>query len=221
MSTPQRAVATPPAGRRRGAETAERILDEAEALFAERGYAGTTLRDVAERVGLRNPSLYNHFESKESLYAAVLERGIAPLLAVLSEFVEPDAQVDSARAIEPVIALLAARPNLPRLVLHETLAGGQRLTPMLRRWIAPTFARAQEVVEATPGARRWRPDEVPLLVLAMYHIVVGYFTIAPLYQQLNGEDLMSDEALARQSRFLRGVVERLFPEPQRAGSRGK
>ena len=61
--------------RRRGEATAERILDEAEALFAERGFAGATLRDVATRVGIRNPSLYNHFPSKECLYVAVLERG--------------------------------------------------------------------------------------------------------------------------------------------------
>jgi len=59
--------------RRKGEITAERILDAAEALFAEHGYAGTTLRDVAERVGIRIPSLYNHFESKDALYAAVLE----------------------------------------------------------------------------------------------------------------------------------------------------
>ena len=64
--------------RRKGEETAARILDAAEALFAERGYAGTTLRDVAAAVGIRNPSLYNHFPNKESLYAAVLERGIGP-----------------------------------------------------------------------------------------------------------------------------------------------
>ena len=75
-STPQR---------RKGERTAERILDAAEALFAERGYAGATLRDVATEVGLRTPSLYNHFPNKESLYAAVLERGISPVLDVLAE----------------------------------------------------------------------------------------------------------------------------------------
>ncbi len=199
---------------RKGEQTAERILDAAEQLFAERGYDGTTLRDVATRVGLRNPSLYNHFPNKESLYAAVLERGLGPVLAALSEFVAAgdDLHRDSGQVVERMMKLLSQRPNLPRLVLHETLSGGQRLTPMLRDWIAPTFAKAHQMAESGPAAKRWGPEQIPLLVLAMYHIVVGYFTIAPLYKELNGEDLMTEEALARQTRFLTEVVATLLAE---------
>ena len=199
---------------RKGEQTAERILDAAEALFAERGYDGTTLRDVATRVGLRNPSLYNHFASKDSLYAAVLERGMGPVLGALAEFVDAGAEAyrDSGQVVERMVKLLAQRPNLPRLVLHETLSGGQRLTPMLRDWIAPTFAKAHEMVESGSAAQRWGPERIPLLVLAMYHIVVGYFTIAPLYKDLNGEDLMSEQALARQTRFVSDIAATLFAE---------
>jgi len=127
--------------RRKGEITAERILDAAEALFAEHGYAGTTLRDVAERVGIRIPSLYNHFESKDALYAAVLERGVGPVLAMLSELVASgrDAAREAHAIVSRVMGQLAKRPALPRLLLHETLSGGQRLTPALRDWIAPTF----------------------------------------------------------------------------------
>jgi AcrR family transcriptional regulator len=201
---------------RKGERTAERILDVAEELFAERGYAGTTLRDVAGRVGLRNPSLYNHFPNKESLYAAVLRRGIGPVLETLGEFVDTgsDAYRDSGQVVERIMDLLARHPNLPRLVQHETLAGGQRLTPILRDWIGPTFARAREIVEAGPASRHWEPDQIPLLVLAMYQIVVGYFTIAPLYAQIDGENLLTRQALARQTRFLTEVVNRLFSEQE-------
>ncbi len=193
--------------RRKGERTAERILDAAEQSFAERGFEGTTLRDVASRVGLRTPSLYNHFAGKESLYAAVLERGIGPVLEALTG---DEATRDSEQVIRTVMALLEQRPSLPRLILHETLSGGQRLTPMLRDWIAPTFARSYEIAEASVAPGRWQPEQIPLLVLAVYHMVVGYFTIAPLYRELNGEDLMSREALARQTRFLTEVVAALF-----------
>ena len=96
-----------PSLRRKGELTAERILDAAEALFAEHGYAGTTLRDVATRVELRIPSLYNHFPSKNALYAAVLERGIGPVLAILGEFgAQAAARPDPGAVIERVMALL-------------------------------------------------------------------------------------------------------------------
>ena len=198
--------------RSKGEQTAERILDVAEELFAERGYAGATLREVAGRVGLRIPSLYNHFPGKEALYVAVLERGVGPLLAVLSEFLDAhtDAYRDSGRVVERVMDLLARRPNLPRLVQRETLAGSERLTPLLRDFLTPAFARAHEMVEATPAAARWGPDQTPLLVLAMYQIVVGYFAIAPLYRELAGEDLLGEAALSRQKRFLAEVVDTLF-----------
>lgn len=203
-----------PRPRRKGEITAERILDVAEDLFGERGYEGTTLRDVAGGVGIRTPSLYNHFPNKESLYAAVLERSVGPVMAVLASFVEEgsDARQDSAQLIEGLMALLERHPKLPSLVQHETLAGGRRLTPMLRDWIAPIFAKANEMAQEMPAAERWGSERIPLLVLAMYHIVVGFFTIAPLYKELNGLDLASKRARAAQTRFLIEISEALFSD---------
>jgi AcrR family transcriptional regulator len=202
------------ARRRKGELTAERILDVAEEIFAERGYAGATLRDVATRAGLRTPSLYNHFPSKESLYAAVLERGISPVLDVLTEVVaaRDRGDRDVRGVVERTMDLVGRRPNLPRLILHETLSGGRHLTPMLREWIQRTFARAYQMVETTSAAGRWEPEQLPLLVLAMYHVFVGYFAIAHVYKDLRGEDLLGEQSLARQTRFYGDLVAALFEE---------
>jgi AcrR family transcriptional regulator len=199
---------------RKGERTRERVLDVAEALFAERGYQGTALRDVAERVGLRIPSLYNHFPSKDSLYAAVLERGLRPVLELLARFVEAGRGTgwDSAELVTEVMALLSRRPNLPRLVQHETLQGGLRLTPLLRDWVAPIFERALEMAETSAAGTRWHKDQVPLLVFGLYQVVAGYFAFAPFYQELSGEDLLSRAALARQTRFLAELVDVLFAD---------
>jgi AcrR family transcriptional regulator len=199
-------------GRRKGEQTAERILDSAESLFAARGYAATTLRDVARAVGLRNPSLYNHFDGKEALYAAVLERGIRPVFETLMRSVMHEEEAEAqARLLEEVMAILARRPALARLVQHEALAGGEHLTPMLREWIRPVFAQARALIEAQGRGGRWRPEQVPHLILAMYQVMVGYFTIAPLYRELTGDDLLSKRALAEQTRFLVQLVSVLFP----------
>jgi len=200
---------------RKGELTAERILDAAEELFAERGYAGTTLRDVAEAVGIRIPSLYNHIESKEGLYAAVLERDIRPVFAALAEYVGPgvDRSQGPRELVETLMRLMAEHPRLASLVQHETLTGGEHLTPMLRSWLAPIFRRADELVDAGLVARHWGRDELSLLVLAMYHIIVGYFTVAPLYRELDGRDLLCEEMLEKQTRVFGDLVEMIFGGP--------
>lgn len=219
METGNSAPFAPPRRARRGGEdTATRILDVAEELFAERGFAGTTLRDVAARVGVRNPSIYNHFPSKDALYEAVLARGIGPIVETLSEFVEagPEAYRDPRAVVGRIMDVLAEHPNLPRLVLHETLAGGPHLTPILGKWMTATFARGFEMVAHLPAAQVWGDEQVRLLVLGMYHIVVGYFAVAPLYRELSGEDLMTEDARERQTDFLCRLVETLSlvkPEP--------
>jgi AcrR family transcriptional regulator len=53
--------------------TTEQLVREAAlTLFAQRGYHGTALRDIANEVGIRTPSLYNHIESKQELLRGIL-----------------------------------------------------------------------------------------------------------------------------------------------------
>src|SRR3546814_5005037 len=52
----------------------ERILDAAEQLFAEYGYHGVTLKDVAARVGVSSTLIHYHFKGKESIYEAIWAR---------------------------------------------------------------------------------------------------------------------------------------------------
>ena len=65
----------------RHAATKREILDAAWSLARERGLAGWALRDVAEAVGMRAPSLYVYFDSKYAVYDAMFADGYAELLA--------------------------------------------------------------------------------------------------------------------------------------------
>jgi len=64
-------------------QTRRRILQTASDLFVEHGYAGTSIRDISERVGMTKGSLYYHFPSKEDLLLAL----VAPLFQAVDEFV--------------------------------------------------------------------------------------------------------------------------------------
>ncbi|MEM9594946.1 MAG: TetR/AcrR family transcriptional regulator [Acidobacteriota bacterium] len=54
--------------------TADRLRAVALELFAEKGYAGTSLADIATRLGIRKPSLYNYYPSKEEIFLDLLRR---------------------------------------------------------------------------------------------------------------------------------------------------
>jgi AcrR family transcriptional regulator len=64
--------------------TRERILAEASRLFSSAGYHGTSTREIAAAVGIRQPSLFHHFESKQAIAEEVLARDLEPSLAHLS-----------------------------------------------------------------------------------------------------------------------------------------
>ncbi|MBR3056586.1 MAG: TetR/AcrR family transcriptional regulator [Clostridiales bacterium] len=54
-------------------DTKHRILDEALSLFAQKGYANVFVGEIAEKVGIKAPSLYKHFKSKQAIFEGVLE----------------------------------------------------------------------------------------------------------------------------------------------------
>ena len=64
-------------------QTADRILDAAEELFAAKGFEGSSMSEIADRVEIRAPSLYKHYDSKEKIYEAVLARLFEPFFATL------------------------------------------------------------------------------------------------------------------------------------------
>lgn len=61
------------------------ILAVAAQLFVERGYSGTSVRDIAERVGMLPGSVYHYFPAKEDLYLAVHRQGFLQLIARVGE----------------------------------------------------------------------------------------------------------------------------------------
>lgn len=70
-------------------DTADRILIAAGQLFRERGYAGTSVKQIASKVGISTPALYWHFASKDDLFFRYLERTLVAFRDSIRDAVEP------------------------------------------------------------------------------------------------------------------------------------
>ena len=120
-----------------------RILDQAERLFAQLGYHGTSLREVARACGVRQSLVQYHFGTKEALFRAVFERRVLPLnherLARL-DAVETAARGGAPAAQDVVRALVE-----PIVLLARHGRGGAELYPQLV---------AQILNDPQPHARR-------------------------------------------------------------------
>jgi TetR/AcrR family transcriptional regulator len=211
MPGPVLRAAAPPAP-----QTRERILDAAEALFAARGFAGASVRRIAAAAGLTAASLYNHFDGKEELYAAVLERGIRPLLELMQRRAgrEPGGEA-AAALVGEAMEHLRTRPNLPRLIQLEVLTGGAYLARLAREWVRPLIEYG--AAEMKRGAGSWEPDEYALVIAAWIHLVIGHFALAPLFREALDADPLAPEALERQKRFLQKLA-RILSAPGVAGA---
>jgi AcrR family transcriptional regulator len=67
-----------------GAERREQLLDIGRALFAERGFEGTSVEEIAHQAGVSKPVVYEHFGGKEGLYAVVVDREMRVLLDMVT-----------------------------------------------------------------------------------------------------------------------------------------
>ncbi len=121
------------------------LLDAAVAVFAERGYSGATLADVAARAGVTKPIVYRHFASKDALYVLLLEEHAAELVATVSRAVAGAAGGPAEQVRAGVAAFLAAverRPFTRRLLFRDPEAGPEVVAAHARVHAEATAALA-------------------------------------------------------------------------------
>jgi AcrR family transcriptional regulator len=161
--------------------TKQRILAEAWGLAREQGLAGISLRDLAARVDLRQPSLYSYFASKDALYDAMFAEGYEQLLADIDARVFSEEPLEQVREMahafsetcsdDPVRAQLLFQRTLPRFEpTAESYALATRFLDEARRRLhAAGFTRPEDLDIFTavigglvsqqlanePGGTRW------------------------------------------------------------------
>lgn len=184
--------------------TRDVILDAALGCFADHGYTGTSLNDIADAVGIRRPSLLHHFPSKEALYRAVLMRSFGDWSALVEQAVDKPRegwpQVE--RVLMAGFQFFEEHPQFVRLARREAIDGSPFLSQQLGAALRPLFDRAAAFFEREMDAGRLRCYDARQLLLTAYGAILTYFSDAPLITALIDGDPLGQEILERRRRHL-------------------
>jgi AcrR family transcriptional regulator len=128
-----------PMGRPPGTPTIEardRLLRAAERLFAEKGFAATSVHEITDAAGVNRALLYYYFEDKHSLYAAVIDEGVAEFNRMLDvAFGTPGTYSERLAAfVHGYLNLIARRPESSRVVHRCLLDGYQQEFQLLDKF---------------------------------------------------------------------------------------
>jgi len=202
-----------------------RILDAAERLFAARGYAGTTTRDIARCAGIQKRMVFYYFPRKDALYGAVLERIVAALVSIHEQFREQPAPVGLADAVEGIVAFTAGNLDAVKLLLREIIDDGPHLPALARTQLGPLFARGAAEVERNVARGAFHPTEPMHALVGVGGLTLMYFLMAPLLRRIWDRDPLAPEALAAQAAsacalLLHGLVSPATAEGEGEWSKG-
>jgi len=183
-----------------------RLRDAAVRLFAERGVAGTSVRDVAEAAGVTAGLITHHFGSKERLKAAVDELMIEVFTAPLTE--PSDLSSPTAEGVAEALAhTMAAHPDLRAYLRRSFLENDPASGEVFDRFVELLRERLAEMQAAGMLRADLDLDWAPLQVLFLHF---GPLLLGPAVERILNIDSYADDVIRRRSRAHLELVNRGF-----------
>ena len=202
-----------------GVTTREAIIVEARRCFAEKGFDGTSLNDIAAGVGIRRPSILHHFPSKEAIYAEVFLGVMAQWSAQVERAVEEPVR-EGWNKVDHVLTagfmFFQENPDFVRIARREALEGGPHLPMDLGKVLRPHFQRAVAYFQREMDAGRLRPHDPEHIILSGIGALMSYFSDGPFLTGLLDRDPYTDEELEVRLEEVRGLFRSaLQPDAER------
>lgn len=196
-----------PAAKGDVAATPDQILAVATRLFAERGFDGTSLQDIAAAVGLRKPSLLYHFPSKDDLRRAVLDSLLTRWNDVLPRLLMAahSGEDQFTALVDETVGFFAADPDRARLLLREGLDRPAEFRQLLTTHVRPWVTVVADYVRKGVGHGQIHAAVDPeAYVVAVINLILSSFATAGCFGGLIPRERVVAEVLrvSRQSLFL-------------------
>ncbi|SDJ49165.1 TetR/AcrR family transcriptional regulator [Salimicrobium halophilum] len=188
--------------------TQDRIIQISIDLFADSGYQNTSLSDIAEGVGIKKPSLYNHFDSKEAIFLAALEEVKNRVVQVIHQEITYSDKETTEQKLQQIFdkyTELMTDSTEGQLFKRLTFFPPEEFAEEIKQ----VFLRVEEEITATitpvleegMNKNHIRPWKIGTLLTAFHTMMDGLF----LEEHYYGKNVLSERKKASWEVFWSGI----------------
>jgi AcrR family transcriptional regulator len=155
-------TATTARSRMTGRQRREQLIEVGRKLFADKGFEGTTVEEIAAKAGVSKPVVYEHFGGKEGLYAVVVDREIETLLGGITGALSADlgSRETLERAAGALLDYIESSTDGFRILVRDSPPG--QSTGSFASLISDVASQVEHILAAEFKRRRLDPKTAPL-----------------------------------------------------------
>jgi AcrR family transcriptional regulator len=166
----------------------ERILDAAQKVFAQGGLTGSSIRAIAKEVGCDPSLIYYHFESKETMFLALMDRKFPILVAEIQRLSDPADQRHTAERLWNVLhvyrRLFAEDAGFRSIIRGEIAQGTEGIRDAMAQRIRPVLMGLADLIRQGIERGHVRPSLPPTLgTLFLVRPYIDFLDVVPLMSQ--------------------------------------
>lgn len=184
------------------------ILREAVRLFAERGFEGTPIQEVAERAGLSKQNLMYYFPTKQALYERVLDDVLDDWLARMASLADPDREpADVLRAyVAAKLRFSREQPLASRVYAMEVIGGAKLYGAQIRERVVPLLRQDIAVFQRWIADGRIAPVDATHLLFAVWAMTQSYADFAAQMTLVLGRTELTGQDFEDAERVITAMV---------------
>jgi TetR/AcrR family transcriptional regulator len=171
-------------------DTRTEILSAARRVFAKKGLAGTSVREVASAANVNNAMIYYHFKDKDHLYRSVLNDSFSAMTDIWSDPVFT-AKVPVRRKlkvyIERYIKFQMVNDDLRRIMAMEFAGSGGNITWICEEYFADNFVRLTAIFKEGMRTGELKKFDPSLAVASLVGVIVHNFILQPMAAHMRGK----------------------------------
>jgi len=163
-------------------EARAKILAAAEQLFAEHGFAGVGIRQIAAAAGVNGAMIHYYFGNKESLYRAIIENAASTVRGLIAEAISSATTLEErlTRFVKAYAGYLFGHPHLARILSREMLAGGKHIMEIIPKYATTNYGMLREAMAEGIRGGELRDIDVDLAPISLIGMIIVFQLIRPL-----------------------------------------